>query len=98
MDDMGRRVHAGALLLVCLFSFVFLTGATRLRPARRAEPVVRTPPADTHSYANANEVAVRHVSLDIAVDFATRVISGSATLEIENLTGHDELVLDTNSL
>ncbi|HEX7739435.1 MAG TPA: aminopeptidase, partial [Marmoricola sp.] len=38
---------------------------------------------DPHSHARPNEVAVRHVSLDLDVDFGNRQLSGSATLDVE---------------
>jgi len=53
-------------------------------------------PDDPHSHAKPNEIAVRHVSLDIGVDFDERRISGLATLELErNSADATELVLDT---
>lgn len=41
----------------------------------------RTP--DPHSFSRPDEVAVRHLELDLTVDFANRRLSGSATLTIE---------------
>ena len=53
-------------------------------------------PDDPHSYARPNEIAVRHVNLDISVDFDKRRLSGLATLELErNSADATELVLDT---
>lgn len=53
-------------------------------------------PDDPHSHARPNQIAVRHVSLDIGVDFDERRISGLATLELErNSADATELVLDT---
>ncbi|MBN8248313.1 MAG: M1 family metallopeptidase [Verrucomicrobia bacterium] len=64
-----------------------------------------TPPApeargrDEHSHAQPDRVAIRHLALDLAVDFDRRVLSGTATLD---LTWTDpagtELVLDTRDL
>ncbi|MCU1244330.1 MAG: family peptidase, partial [Acidobacteria bacterium] len=54
--------------------------------------------ADPHSYANPREVSVDHLSLDLSVDFAKKVLSGTATLTIVNHTGARELVLDSNGL
>ncbi|MEZ0578149.1 M1 family metallopeptidase [Nocardioides sp. MH1] len=56
----------------------------------------RTFAADPHSYARPNEVVVRHVALDLTVDFDAERLSGTATLDLEHLTpGADTLVLDT---
>lgn len=51
---------------------------------------------DPHSHARPNEVLVRHLSLDLDVDFGSRRLSGSATLELERRDpGATRLVLDT---
>ncbi|KRC56615.1 MULTISPECIES: M1 family metallopeptidase [unclassified Nocardioides] len=51
---------------------------------------------DPHSRSRPNEVVVRHLGLDLDVDFATRTVSGSATLDLEHLAADaTRLVLDT---
>ncbi len=52
---------------------------------------------DVHSFARPDEVAVKHLALNLAVDFDKQQLSGSATLQIEN-HGARELWLDTNGL
>jgi len=57
--------------------------------------------SDVHSYANAHQIRVRHVALDLAVDFAAKQLRGSATLTIERQPGCPSgapLVLDTRAL
>ncbi len=49
---------------------------------------------DPHSFSHPGQAVVRHLSLDLDVDFDARQLSGTATLTIENLTGTDELRLD----
>ncbi len=39
--------------------------------------------ADPHSFSRPAEIAVRHLELDLAVDFAERRLTGSATLTLE---------------
>lgn len=54
---------------------------------------------DPHSFANAHEVAVRHASLDLTVDFADKVMHGNATLDLERKQPQARrLVLDTRNL
>lgn len=53
---------------------------------------------DIHSFANPNDVVVKHLSLNLTVDFATQKLSGTATLTIENKIGSSELHLDANNL
>lgn len=54
--------------------------------------------ADPHSYSRPAEVAVRHVHLDLNVDFDRHMLDGRATLSLDR---HDEaagLILDTRDL
>jgi aminopeptidase N len=53
---------------------------------------------DIHSFARPEEAVVRHLSLDLDVDFGRKQLTGSATLTIDNLSGGRELVLDANGL
>ena len=53
---------------------------------------------DPHSFARPNEAVVRHLDLDLHVDFATKKLSGTATLNIENISKGSELHLDTRDL
>ncbi|HYK77389.1 MAG TPA: M1 family metallopeptidase [Daejeonella sp.] len=53
---------------------------------------------DVHSFAEPNKAAVKHLDLDIKVDFDTQVISGKASWIIDNLTRGEEIVFDTRQL
>ena len=60
-------------------------------PAKPAEPTVTTtapvpaatPVHDVSSYAEPEKVVVKHLSLDLAVDFAKKVLAGSATFDLD---------------
>jgi leukotriene-A4 hydrolase len=53
-------------------------------------------PDDSHSYARPREIAVRHLELDLDVDFDARRLTGSVRLDLARHTsGSTELVLDT---
>ena len=54
---------------------------------------------DHHSFANTDRYLVSHINLDLNVDFSTKIISGTAMLEVERRADQDdELVLDTRDL
>jgi leukotriene A-4 hydrolase/aminopeptidase len=53
---------------------------------------------DPHSFARPNEAVVKHLDLDVVVDFEAKKISGQAKLRIENKRGTNELYLDTRDL
>jgi len=54
--------------------------------------------ADTHSFAEPEKAVVKHLDLDIHVDFASRVVSGEASWQIENVGKVDEIIFDTRQL
>jgi aminopeptidase N len=54
---------------------------------------------DPHSYAEPGKFLVRHVALDLAVDFVAHRLEGTATLGVEQVDpGADVLALDTRDL
>jgi aminopeptidase N len=52
---------------------------------------------DVHSYSRPDEVRVRHIDLDLAIDFDRRVLEGTAALEFDG-PASGELILDTRDL
>ncbi len=69
-------------------------------PAPAAAPAIA--PADyvrdIHSYARPEIARVTHVSLDLAADFATQTLSGTAALDVTAEPGANEIVLDVRNL
>ena len=53
---------------------------------------------DIHSFARPDEAVVKHLALDLHVDFERQQLTGIATLQIEKTSAARELVLDTNGL
>ena len=58
-----------------------------------------TNPNDWHTFANTDDYRITHIDLDLTVDFAQRVLDGSATLHLDTVgqPGSD-LILDTRDL
>lgn len=68
-------------------------------PAERALAERVESGIDPHSFANPEQVRVRHVALDLEADFEQRVLSGTAELHLERVKpGADVLALDTRNL
>ena len=70
-------------------------------PATTAEiaPVLSTPDAvDIHSFAKPLDARVTHVALDLGVDFATKRVGGTATLDIQAKPGIKQIILDDKGL
>jgi leukotriene-A4 hydrolase len=53
---------------------------------------------DIHSWSRPEEARVRHLELDLDLDFERHVLKGTATLHFEAANGARELVLDTRDL
>jgi len=54
---------------------------------------------DPHSFANFDQVKVKHIDLDLDVDFDSSTLKGSATLKFERVVPNATiLVLDTRDL
>lgn len=67
-------------------------------PAAAPEQPLAALEPDIHSYARPAIARVRHVTLDLKVDFARKVLSGTALLDIRTAPGASEIVLDTKGL
>ena len=80
-----------------IFAFVACRKETP-KPVEPVKPEADVTLRDPHSYANAHEVRVEHIALDLAADFEKRQLTGTATLRIKNSGGAKELVLDTRGL
>ncbi|HYC87882.1 MAG TPA: M1 family aminopeptidase/hydrolase [Thermoanaerobaculia bacterium] len=84
-------------LALSLVALLFLVAAKH-RAVRHPERLLELPPADAFTFSNTHEVTTRHVALDLAVDFASRRLAGTATLTLDNFTGTRQLVLDSYGL
>jgi leukotriene-A4 hydrolase len=62
-------------------------------------PILTTPDArDVHSHARPAEARIHHVDLDLAVDFGTKRLSGTATLDLLVAPGATSIILDAKGL
>jgi leukotriene-A4 hydrolase len=67
--------------------------AARQAPATPAPAIT-----DPHSNARADRTVVTHLALDLAVDFATHELAGTAAFTLERRVPGAELILDTSGL
>jgi len=63
-------------------------------PAPSTDPTV----VDPHTFSRPADVIVTHMVLELDVDFERKVLAGSVSLSIDNLSGANELWLDTRDL
>ncbi len=91
----------GLVLIAC----VLLSNASFVTQHAVAEnharqPLLASTAKDIHSYSNPQEVRVRHVALDLEVDFPGKVLKGTATLSVARIKqgNQAQLILDTRDL
>jgi leukotriene A-4 hydrolase/aminopeptidase len=72
-------------------------GAAPATPAADAQ-VEADSNRDVHSFAQPQQIATRHLTLDLTVDFDRQVLAGTATLDLERRDDSETLVLDTRDL
>ncbi len=87
--------------LTAAFAALFLLSCQTETPIEPAEvaPILDTPDAvDLHSYAKPLEARVTHVALDLNLDFESKRIGGTATLDIQAKPGAKEIILDDKGL
>lgn len=81
-------------LYLIAFLFLALSCQKKETLSKEQEKAVK----DTHSYAKPEAAVVKHLDLDIAVDFDTQVISGKASWTIDNISKGNEIIFDENTL
>lgn len=110
----GDQAMSGRTACAFFFSALLAIGCGRretmsapAQPSATPQEAVGTAPVaaaaapgrDPFSYANYDEVRVSDLALDIAVNFDSRTIDGSAVLTVSRVTPDaGRLVLDTNDL
>lgn len=85
---------------IALFALVLSAFACGGEDSSTAEATDTLPAKqqDVHSFADPDEAVIRHLDLDIDVDFAQQIISGVARYRIETARNADTLTLDTKGL
>src|SRR5215216_780909 len=79
------------LILVTLF----LTAIACQKKEQTEKPAVVT---DEHTFSKPELAVVKHLDLDIKVDFDTQTISGKASWQIDNVSKGNEIIFDENTL
>lgn len=90
--------------IICLLFSTFLVACNKQQNIVVATTTEKPPEEievgiDYHSFANPEAISVKHIDLDLLVDFETRKMSGFAKLSIERHQAEaNELILDTRDL
>lgn len=84
-------------LLLILTSIFTLISCQDNKESKEEKTPTKTYLEEPHSYAQPNDAVIKHLDLDINVDFESQVISGTATYDIEN-SGSSQIILDSKFL
>jgi leukotriene-A4 hydrolase len=74
---------------------LLLTAIACQKKDQTEKPAVVT---DEHTFAKPEFAVVKHLDLDIKVDFDTQTISGKASWKIDNISKGNEIIFDENTL
>lgn len=94
---MRRLISPLALLLAS-------TGCATVPRPEASAPVMVAPvltsadAVDSFTFARPQEARVAHIDLDLALDFAAKTVSGTATLDVLAAPGANQLLLDSKGL
>ena len=80
-----------------ILSIAFAISCQKKDPSDKTTPQNQTT-KDSHSFSNPAEAIVKHLDLDIKVDFDTQTISGKASWTIDNIAKGNEIIFDENTL
>jgi len=80
-------------LFLLLVSILTMTSCEQKKEEKTAQNYIDEP----HSYAQPNEAVIKHLDLNINVDFEAKVITGTATYDIQN-NGAPTIILDSKYL
>ena len=96
----SRFPSVGRLLIIQMLLATTGLAASTEQPAAapKATPNPTEASRDWHSYSNTSEVRSTHLTLDLTVDFAKRVLRGTATHTFRRLAPTTQIVLDTREL
>lgn len=85
--------------IILIFGVTILLSACGQQNNNKKEQSTETvAPKDFHTQSNAQSITIKHLDLDIKVDFIQRQISGRASWDIDNPNQKDTLQLDTYGL
>ena len=80
-----------------ILSIAFVISCQKKDPSDKTTPQNQTT-KDSHSFSNPAEAVVKHLDLDIKVDFDSQTISGIASWTIDNRSKGNEIIFDENTL
>lgn len=92
---MIKNIFIG-ILATCLLACNSPESQETKQPTADETPEFRF--SDSHSYANINNAVTTHLNLNVVVDFTRKVISGTATYDIDQINPSGKINLDIDGM
>jgi len=83
--------------IIIAILFVIYSCETQNRESKK-DKIMKSYTKDPHSFSRPEEAVIRHINLDLKVDFENKQLIGVAELEISKKSGVTSLFLDTKDL
>ena len=82
--------------LFFVFPFLILFSCQQNKPMTTSD--LNPVKLDAHSFSEPQKAVVKHLDLEIKVDFTTQILTGKASWLIDNINKSDEIIFDTRQL
>ena len=82
--------------LFFVFPFLILFSCQQNKPMTTSD--LNPIKLDAHSFSEPQKAVVKHLDLEIKVDFTTQILTGKASWQIDNINKSDEIIFDTRQL
>ena len=82
--------------LFFVFPFLILFSCQQNKPVTTSD--LNLVKLDSHSFSEPQKAVVKHLDLEIKVDFTTQILTGKASWQIDNINKSDEIIFDTRQL
>src|ERR1041385_1241166 len=86
---MNRNFFGVCVVLVSVFSSCKSPNSEHQTPDSMKDP---------HSFSNPDEAVVKHLTLNLSVDFEKKILTGTAILDVELKNNASQIILDTRDL
>jgi leukotriene-A4 hydrolase len=88
-----KSIWAGAVILLLILAY-----SCRQKEQKIRSIMTHNTQLDPHSFARPEEAMIKHIDLDLHVNFTNKKLTGLATLHFEKAPGTTRLMLDTKGL
>jgi len=84
--------------LFFLVLILFITCQNQKKYVDAENNLKNFPVIDNHSFANINQIRIKHIYLNLEIEWESHILKGQATLDFEKLSVVDTLILDSRLL